>query len=198
MGAFQSQSDSRLTQKALEDLLGRLHSDPSQAGEEYLRLHDKLVSYFEFEKCAGPEDLADEVLDRVARKLNQGERIDRVGAYCLGVARLVALETRREEIDAKRKFRQIARVSEENGPSEKELCLSCLDHCLTKLPVESRSIILGYYSGDRRARIDNRKSLAADLGLEAAALRNRALRVRGNLETCMKRCFRSRRERPVV
>jgi DNA-directed RNA polymerase specialized sigma24 family protein len=191
MGVFHSPSDSGLTQEALDNLLHRLHSDHTQAAEEYLRLHDNLASYFEFEKCADPEDLADEVLDRVARKLNQGEQIDRLGAYSLGVARLVALESRREEIDAKRKSRQIARVTEESRSSETERSLSCLDRCLTKLPAESRSIILGYYSEDHRERIENRKNMAADLGIEAVALRNRALRLRANLQICMKRCFRS-------
>lgn len=198
MSAFHSLSHSGLTQEALEDLLRRLHTDPSQAAEEYLKLHDKLITFFEFQKCANPEDLADEVLDRVARKLNQGEPIDRPGAYSLGVARLVVLETRRQEIDARSKSLQVARVFEGNGSSERERSLSCLDHCLTKLPAESRSLILAYYSGDRQARIENRKHIAAGLGIDAVALRNRALRLRANLETCVKRCFRSQREKGVV
>ena len=61
---------------------------------------------------------------------------------------------------------------------------------MSRLPAENRSFILAYYAGDHAERIESRKRLASHLGIDAAALRNRALRLRGNLEICLKRCLR--------
>jgi hypothetical protein len=47
-----------------------------------------------------------------------------------------------------------------------------------------------YYAGEKRARIERRQRLAAQLGIEINALRNRALRLREKLETCVENCLR--------
>jgi len=181
--------DSPLPRPAFEKLLRCFHSDRAEADKAYLRLRDKLVSYFEFSRCRPAEDLADEVLTRVARRLDEGESIQRIGAYSLGVARLVAAETRQKQIRQEHKLREFFRVSHGTPGSEKEPVLRCLDGCLAKLPPETSALLLAYYSGDRRARIDQRKQLACDLGTQPAALRNRLLRLRAGLETCLRRCL---------
>ena len=183
--------ENALSQRALDDLLRLLHPEPSEAAEQYLRLHDKLVSYFEFERLAHPEELADDVLDRLARRLGQGEEVVRPGAYALGIARLVALETRQKEIKADGRMREFVRISGGN-PSANEPALACLDGCLGKLPAESTALILAYYAGDHNARIENRRRLAMQFRIDAAALRNRALRLRSNLDTCIRRCIRAK------
>ncbi|HUA85175.1 MAG TPA: hypothetical protein VMB85_15035 [Bryobacteraceae bacterium] len=182
---------SPLTREAFDELLRFFHPEPLEAGKAYLRLRDKLVSYFDFERCWSAEDLADEVLNRVARRLNEGQRIERIGAYSLGVARLVAAETRQKQIQRERKLREFARISATAPRGEKESALHCLDHCLAKLPPESNALLLTYYSGDRRARIDQRKRLMQELQTQPAALRNRVLRLRGTLEKCLRRCLRN-------
>jgi len=60
--------DSPLPRPAFEKLLRCFHSDRAEADKAYLRLRDKLVSYFEFSRCRPAEDLADEVLTRVGRR----------------------------------------------------------------------------------------------------------------------------------
>ncbi|HTS50667.1 MAG TPA: hypothetical protein VMH05_22130 [Bryobacteraceae bacterium] len=184
-----SESDRRLS--SLDALLRQLHSDPAEAGEKYLRLHEKLVSYFEFQGFREGVDLADQVLDRVSRRLNEGEDIERLNAYSLGVARLVALEARQQQARAGRELREFVRISSAGGSVQKEQSLCCLDGCLARLPAESKALILAYYSGDRGERIQNRKRMARQFGIRPAALRNRALRLRAELETCLKRCLRA-------
>ncbi len=183
--------ENALSQRALDDLLRLLHPEPSEAAEQYLRLHDKLVSYFEFEHLAHPEDLADEVLDRMARRLSEGEEVVRPSAYALGIARLLALEARQQEIRSAGMMRELVRISGGSAPAD-EPALACLDGCLGKLPAESSALIRTYYSGDRSARIENRRRLAIQFGIDAAALRNRALRLRSSLETCIRRCLRAK------
>lgn len=184
---------SAIPRNALEQLLRRLHPDSSAAAEQYLRLRGKLVSYFEFERFPRADELADEVLDRVARRLHAGHDIEHPGAFALGVARLVAREARQQDIEAGRKLREFVRVSAVAGLDNDESALKCLDGCLDRLAPESRAFILAYYSGDRADRIENRRRLAGALGVQPAALRNRALRLRAHLEKCLKGCLGSGR-----
>ncbi len=60
-----------------------------------------------------------------------------------------------------------------------------LDPCLKKLPAESRALIVEYYSGKGGALIEARRQMALRLGLSTNALRNRALRLRRELEECI-------------
>lgn len=128
----------------------------------------------------------------MARRLNVGDDIEHLGAFALGVARVVVREARQHEVEAGRKLQEFVRVSAGAGPVQDESALNCLEGCLARLAPESRALILAYYSGNRGERIENRKRLAAGLGVQPVALRNRALRLRAHLEKCLKGCLGSR------
>jgi DNA-directed RNA polymerase specialized sigma24 family protein len=83
--------------------------------------------------------------------------------------------------------------SEEDEDSQ--LRVECLKHCLEKLPLESREMILNYYQGEKRAKIDSRQKLADSLSLSAHVLRNRAYRLRDKLQTCVDGCMKKREKR---
>ena len=57
----------------------------------------------------------------------------------------------------------------------------CLEKCLDKLSPNSRRMIEQYYAEDRRAKIDLRQRIAAELGIGLGTLRLRALRIRDKL-----------------
>src|SRR5688572_4083361 len=84
--------DWRLTQQAFDKLLARLDSGQEPAGERYLRARRTLVRYFESRRSRVAEEQADETINRVARRLDEGAEIQNVNAYLYGVARLVLLE----------------------------------------------------------------------------------------------------------
>lgn len=65
----------------------------------------------------------------------------------------------------------------------------CLNRCLDELASDSRNLILEYYVGEGRSRIDRRKRLAGALSVSESALRNRAQRLRGQLERCITGCL---------
>ena len=67
--------------------------------------------------------------------------------------------------------------------------LDCLEHCLQRLEPENRELILHYYHGEQRAKIENRRALATRLGLTANVLSLRACRIRVRLEGCVSQCF---------
>lgn len=66
--------------------------------------------------------------------------------------------------------------------------LDCLERCTARLDAPNREIINGYYFGEERAKIDNRRALAQSLGISTNALTIRACRIRDKLQSCVKEC----------
>jgi len=66
-----------LTSKAFAKLLAKLSADPEIAGIEYEELRRRLIKFFEWRGAFFPEDLADETLNRTARKIDEGEEIEK-------------------------------------------------------------------------------------------------------------------------
>jgi DNA-directed RNA polymerase specialized sigma24 family protein len=176
-----------LSREAFDRLLAALDSDRSAAGEEYERLRRKLVHYFGWQQLRDPEALADEVLNRIARKIEEGAQIEDYRQYAFGISRLLLLENRRAGIRER-----VALETNRSLPSSSgEHPAICLERCLELLSPENRDLILAYYQGEKRGRIEARIALAERLGIDLNALRNRALRLRLKLEQCMARCIES-------
>jgi RNA polymerase sigma factor (sigma-70 family) len=165
-----------LTREALEGLLQALDGDPSAAGRRYEILRWKLIDLFAWRRSENPAELADETLNRLARRLIQGEPIEKIESYALGIARMLLKETarRREQRDIALREIQILQP----GETENTEMLEAFERCLDALPESSRTLIARYYSGERTA-------LARELGLSVNALRVRALRIRRKLYQCV-------------
>ena len=180
-----------LSSEALEKLLNCFSPDRDEAGKSYELMRLKLSRFFDCRACNSPEDLVDEAINRVARRINEGEIIFNLKAYFFKVAHLVFLEYRR---DLGKMSVTLGEIPEPlaDSPSEdeeKEARLRCLDVCLEKLTIQNRTLILKYYQEERRAKIDHRKQLAEFLGIPLNALRIRAHRIRGFLEKCARDCL---------
>ncbi|MEZ5429160.1 MAG: hypothetical protein R2747_23135 [Pyrinomonadaceae bacterium] len=183
----------QLTETAFDKLLAALAEDRETAGEKYLLLKKNLIRFFEVRGIGGAEDAADEVINRLAKKLDFGDQIENPNTYALGIARLVVLELRKSP--AQKTSNElpeigVAPVDEEKLAREAEL--SCLDECLDDLAEENKRIIVGYYQGERREKIENRQRLGDELGIPNNALRSRAVRLRGKLESCIRGCLRKK------
>ncbi len=74
--------------------LARLDPDLYLAAKMYETLRSRLVRLFEWRGCDFADDLADETIDRVIRKTNDGLELrgDEVLRYSAGVARHIAPE----------------------------------------------------------------------------------------------------------
>lgn len=175
-----------LSQTELDKFLQRLDPDRERAAQRYNRVREKLISYFRWERCEAPDVHADEVLDRVARRVAEGEAIQNIDAYTAGVARLVAREVRKATFRADERLRILSNSSA--TAKADTTALDCLEHCLERLPPESRAFILDYYSGDGQERIQKRKRMAEQMRMGLNALRNRALRLRASLQSCVHQC----------
>jgi len=180
-----------LTADAFSKLLSCLDSDRERAGDRYEELRQVLIRFFEWRRAAFAEEQADEVLNRLAKRLQEGVVISNIGGYCHEIARLVYLESLRAS-DSKRTSLDEVNVEPTIDATEdarqKELRLECLDDCLRALPDANRELIIGYYHDAKRDRIERRKGLAERLGLNREALANRAQRLRSKLEQCVARC----------
>jgi len=55
----------------LPALLKWLDGGADSGGERYLEIRRRLVSYFDRRNCTSPDELADETLNRVARRLEE-------------------------------------------------------------------------------------------------------------------------------
>jgi DNA-directed RNA polymerase specialized sigma24 family protein len=178
-----------LTEEAFAKFLSSLDPDRDCAGEKYETLRAMLVKFFEWREAWYPEDFADETLNRVARKIDSGEVVRDITTFCIGVARLVLLESRKGP-DSRRADLEDLTLFAAPVPDELDKRQECLNHCLRELPDDNRLLILQYYQENRRKKIDNRAALAERLGIPLNALRSRAQRIRGNLEQCVKRCVK--------
>ena len=180
-----------LTAGAFASLLTRLGPDAERAGFAYEHLRRALVSFFAWRGAATPEDCADETLDRLATRLNDGVAVEDMPRFARGIARMVLLEHWRRPDARGVPLEELASgPAMEEAPDDAALP-QCLDRCLDELAPDSRDLILEYYGGEGRSRIDRRKRMAQALGVSENALRSRAQRLRDQLERCITRCMAS-------
>jgi len=185
-----------LTADALEKLLQALGSDGEDAGRRYETIRRRLVRFFRGRACDGAESLADETIDRVCRRMDEGRPFDGRPAYFYGVARNVLREHARRQ----RRFQAISAlltepsIGREAPPigSEDEKMM-CLGWCLSELPAVDRILIQHYYFSDEAGDDPGyRAELARQMGISHTNLRQRAFRIRRRLEECFRRCLARR------
>lgn len=175
----------------LTTLVEWLAADGSDAAAgAYVSMHARLVSYFARKGCTIPEELADETLSRVSRRLHEEGSITGVAPaqYCYITARYVFLEhLRRPDRDHAALVRDLPQPPAPADEGLTEHVMRCLDTCLDALAAADRDLILEYYAGAQHQRIANRRQLAGRMGLTANALTIRASRIREGLRGCLAR-----------
>jgi RNA polymerase sigma factor (sigma-70 family) len=182
-----------LTAEAFEGLLAWLNPDRDRAGERYEEIRTGLINGFQRHGCNQPEELADETINRVARRLPEiaATYVGDQARYFYGVAHNVHLEYIRKQAAV----RPLPPVElQYMGPApdaleEEEPEYDCLKRCMQQLTPRSREMILHYYRGERDVKIRLRKELAARLGVKLPNLRLQAQRVRANLKRCLLMCL---------
>lgn len=174
-----------------EELLLWLDPDPDGTGipnsdrgaEKYEKIRQRVIRIYRTRGYHRAEEVADEALDRFERKAKK-LRLYYKGdpaVYVYAIAKRVYKEFLREDSKT-----ITPPPSPTDDVEEVELRHAWLEHCLKLLKPESRKLILRFYQGEKREKIDNRKRLAAELGINAKALSLRALHVRQKLSECMK------------
>lgn len=200
--------DLKPTEEVFRKFLSWLDEGVDSDGQRYLDVRRRLELYFDRKNCVAPGELADETLNRVARKLEENGEITDVAPlrYCYITAKYVFFETLGSE---KRSpfYRPLTNSNSGNlsgqsaallkaGPAtdQKEKIAACLKSNLKTLPTADQDLIVDYYSGRQRGRVERRTAQAARLGLTENALSDRAYRVRQKLEECVQMCVDKKSE----
>ncbi len=187
------------TQGAFQEFLRWLDQGVDSGGERYLEMRRRLVLYFDRKNCLTPDELADETLSRVARKLQEKGAITVLSPahYCYVVAKFVFLEYTRRPERGQASLEGLTRsgtlgagvpaVPKEDATWEaRENLLESLERCLNQLSPADRELILEYHWGEGRTKIERRRQLAERLGLSPNALSIRACRIRVKVEACVR------------
>jgi RNA polymerase sigma factor (sigma-70 family) len=177
-----------LSQDEFDRLLAWLSPEREQAGAKYESIRSGLIELFDSWKCCEHEALADETINRVVAKVDSiaPHYSGDPALYFYGVAKNVRHEYLRKRqdlpllVDCK-----LPAVSQSN---EKEQLSACLDQCLNELPAPDKDLVLMYYQGDKKARIEARKRLVEQMSVTSNALRVRLFRIRSTLEECIAHC----------
>ena len=180
-----------LTQEAFDKLLIALGGGNRDSGsEKYLEIRNNLTRFFEWRGCSFPEDHADETINRMTKRVADGEEILNPSSYAMGVARLLLLEILKGRQREQSALTEISNSSEVYVDSDDgESRLICLRNCLQTLSSDNRELILQYYQGEKSEKIRNRKKLIEQLGIPVNTLRMRALRLRERLQGCVEECI---------
>jgi DNA-directed RNA polymerase specialized sigma24 family protein len=186
----------KLTETAFNKLLSSLSPDREEAANRYELLRRKLIRFCESNTSVPADEGADEIINRVTRKLDEGALITNVFAYSFGVAKMVLKEFWKERDRSHSFAGEFPSTTTVNIPvleDNDEARLRCFDRCLDQLSSESRKLIMDYYREDRHAKIELRKELAQQLSIPLNALRIRVHRLRKALEECCKECLATAR-----
>jgi len=173
-----------LTQPDFDRLLNWLDPDRERAGLLYETIRWRLVTILASRGCSLPEEVADETIDRVARRVADIEPtyVGDKAIYFLGVMNNVHHEYLRRPTMPRL-------IEAQPEVDQREQIHLCLDKCLNTLAPYARQLIERYYAADKRLKIDLRKLMARDLGIKPATLRLRALRIREKLQICIEQCL---------
>ena len=180
-----------LSQEAFDKLLVAFDADRETAGQKYLEIRNNLTRFFEWRGCSFPEDHADETINRMAKRVAEGEEILNHSGYAIGVARLLLLEINKGRQREQSALAEIGAAPEVYVPEDDgDARLTCLRSCLETLSPDNRELILQYYHGEKGEKIQNRKKLLDRLGIPVNTLRMRTLRLRERLQSCVEECVR--------
>ncbi len=174
-----------LSEEGLIRLLARLNPDSALAGEEYEKLRTRLIYFFERKGCRIPDELGDETINRMARKIEEGLEIKDVFKFSFGVARLVLLE---HWDDSKREWERLDdRFSSPLIDQEfDDHRLDCMKKCLQGISPEERNLIVQNCTLNKNGR----EKAALGMGLTINAYRLRVFRIRARLNRCYEKCVK--------
>lgn len=190
-----------LNQDAFDKFLYCLDADRERASEEYEQFRQRLVKIFQWRGCSNPEEYADRALDRVARRVADGQTPEirdpwlYIHAVALNVLRERWRDPRQREVPLEESRRVESPAIDpgevadaESARVARERQLSCLEDCMDRLPVETQNLVVRYHEGKGGTKIRTRKKLAEELGIPLNALRIRLYRIRGSLQQCVRAC----------
>lgn len=177
-----SLNETILTKSNFENLLEWLSRDREIAGQKYEAIRFKLKKFFYAKGCTHAEELADETIDRVIKKIDflQKNYCGEPILYFLAVAKKVFLEYTRKICE--RELPENIADRRQFYSNEMENLFLCLNESLNQIPSEQRRFILEYYSGEKKDKMQRCQQLSQDKHISYPAMRVQAYRIRNKLQ----------------
>lgn len=174
------------TPEEFEMFLAWLDSDREEAGRRLKVIQSRLIRIFISRGCIDAEALADEVVNRVAVRIEKvkTDYSDPHGC-CVGFVENVVREYLRDE----QKKSNTILPPPPRPAVELEREDTCLNQCLERLATPERDLVVRYFYGEKRVKIANRQKMASERMLTANALRIQAFKLRKKLRTCLETCL---------
>jgi RNA polymerase sigma factor (sigma-70 family) len=178
------------SQEEFDKVLDWLHPDRDLAGENFLEIRSRVTKILVRRQCYAAEELWDETSNRVCHRVRDvaDSYVGDPALYFYAVARLVHKEWLAEEKLKRERLNEWPPDPPEPD-HEVERIHQSLDRCLEKLDRKEHAIILKYYEKETRAKIEQRKALADELGITLNNLRMRVHRINGQLQKCIVACL---------
>jgi DNA-directed RNA polymerase specialized sigma24 family protein len=134
-----------LTQEVFDQVLSWLNPDREEAGKKHEEIRRRLLKIFTCRGCPCPEDLVDETINRVARKVPEiaPTYVGDPAYYFFGVAHKVYLESIR-------KIPEPERQPKPDPSGEEEFYYDCLERCMERLSHQNHEMILEYFQKEKR------------------------------------------------
>jgi RNA polymerase sigma factor (sigma-70 family) len=175
----------QLADTPFDDLLAWLDPDRDVAARKYETIRAGLIRIFVAKGFNDAEDLADEAITRVTKRLPEirDSYVNEPARYFGGVARNLVKEAYRPK-EIATDLSPVASIQITNQSDEYD----CLMRCLQFLAPGKRELILDYYVYEGHNKIETHKTMAQELGISKGALRLRAHHIRGALEKCVQQC----------
>lgn len=178
-----------LDKDALDGLLSWLDHDRKEAGQKYETIRAGLVKMLIHRKCSAAEEIADEIINRVAMKVPelQGTYKGDPANYFYGVAKNVVLEHQRNTRKVEPFDERLHNILHQE-PTD-ELAYECMDSCMEKLSPVNRELVRRYFE---EPTPEQREGLAKSLGTTKNALAVRVFRIREPLKKCFFKCMQEK------
>ena len=183
-----------LTKENFDEMLLWFSTDRETAGAKYEEIRNGLVRYFDFKGCADAEALADETINRVARKFtsfdtnNNHKHI----TYFYGFASKVFLEyLKKAENKSEELSDNFKLIEDKFGNEEIETKHNCLDKCLNKLSDEDKAMAIGYFGKEKSEKFEHRRQIAKRMNITIGNLHVKVYRLKATLKNCIEKCAKN-------
>ena len=185
--------NTEITGEDFKNLLGCFSSDTEEAARKYEEIRRGLIDFFYYRGATDGESLADETINRVAKKLptaNFSENF-KPAAYFYSFAAKIHLEDRRERLKIAVNIEEIESLAgPDNKLDEKDSAGAvCLEKCLAEHSPDESKILLRYYGFERNERTQARRSLAEENRINIGLLHTKISRLKKTLRGCLKKCL---------
>jgi len=180
------------THEEFDKLLAWLDPDCDVAAAKYETVRNGLIRFFLFRECREPERLTDEVINRVAVRIDKVVEKYSEPAKCFhGFAGKVYHEYLQDHLRQVDLDTAVLPDPPDDDEERQRLELEddCLKRCMGKLTTADDDLFRRYFQELTPAKIKIRKKLAAELRLTGNALAIRVGRIRKRLLGCMKECL---------